>query len=131
MGCSLPGSSILEIPQARILEWVGSSWPRDWTWSAVLQANSLPSEPLGKSLVKVYSKRRILVKVYNLCFVTFLFPVLCIMAGRLLIKINSYFNAWLYMLLHLKLYLWTIIQSCVFKKASNPTATTIFPNICN
>ena len=37
MGCSLPGSSIHGIPQARILEWVampsskGSSWPRDRT----------------------------------------------------------------------------------------------------
>jgi len=37
MDCSLPGSSIHEILQARILEWVaisfskGSSWPRDWT----------------------------------------------------------------------------------------------------
>ena len=38
MDCSLPGSSVHEILQARILEWVaipfsrGSSWPRDWTW---------------------------------------------------------------------------------------------------
>ena len=37
MDCSLPGSSIHEILQARILEWVaisssrGFSWPRDWT----------------------------------------------------------------------------------------------------
>ena len=37
MDCSRPGSSILGILQARILEWVaisfsrGSSWPRDWT----------------------------------------------------------------------------------------------------
>ena len=38
MDCSLPGSSVHEILQARILEWVaipisrGSSWPRDQTW---------------------------------------------------------------------------------------------------
>ena len=38
MGCSLPGSSIHGIFQARILEWVAISffrrfsWPRDWTW---------------------------------------------------------------------------------------------------
>ena len=38
MGCSLLGSSVHGILQARILEWVaipfsrGSSWPRDWTW---------------------------------------------------------------------------------------------------
>ena len=37
MDCSLPGSSIHGIPQARVLEWVailsfkGSSWPRDQT----------------------------------------------------------------------------------------------------
>ena len=37
MYCSLPGSSLHEILQARVLEWVaisfsrGSSWPRDWT----------------------------------------------------------------------------------------------------
>ena len=38
MDHSPPGSSVHEILQARILEWVampssrGSSWPRDWTW---------------------------------------------------------------------------------------------------
>ena len=38
MDCSLPGSSVHGLLQARILEWVamhfsrGSSWPRDWTW---------------------------------------------------------------------------------------------------
>ena len=38
MDCSLAGSSIHGIFQARILEWVAisfsrrSSWPRDWTW---------------------------------------------------------------------------------------------------
>ena len=37
MDCSLPGSSVLGIFQARILEWVaisfsrGPSWPRNWT----------------------------------------------------------------------------------------------------
>ena len=37
MDCSLPGSSVRGIFQARVLEWVaisffrGSSWPRDWT----------------------------------------------------------------------------------------------------
>ena len=37
MDCSPPGSSVREILQARILEWVampssrGSFWPRDWT----------------------------------------------------------------------------------------------------
>ena len=38
MDCSLPGSSVHGILQARILEWIvisfskGSSQPRDWTW---------------------------------------------------------------------------------------------------
>ena len=38
MNCSLPGSSVHGILQARVLEWFampssrGSSWPRDWTW---------------------------------------------------------------------------------------------------
>ena len=37
VGCSLPGSSVHRIFQARVLEWIaisfsrGSSWPRDWT----------------------------------------------------------------------------------------------------
>ena len=41
--------------QARIQEWVsipfsrGSSQPSDWTWVSWLQADSLPSGPLGKS----------------------------------------------------------------------------------
>ena len=52
MDCSLPGFSVHGIFQARILEWIaisfsrGSFWPRDWTWSPVFQADSLPSEPL-------------------------------------------------------------------------------------
>ena len=37
MDCSLPGSSVHGIFQAKIPEWVAisfsrSSWPRDWTW---------------------------------------------------------------------------------------------------
>ena len=46
MDCSLPGSSVHGIFQARILEWIAisfskeSSQPRDWTWSPALQANS-------------------------------------------------------------------------------------------
>ena len=48
--------SIACIFQARVLEWVaisfsrGSSWPRDWTQSPVLQKDSLLSEPSGKPL---------------------------------------------------------------------------------
>ena len=44
MDCSLPGSSVHGIFQARILEWVatsssrGSSWPRDWIHLSVSPA---------------------------------------------------------------------------------------------
>ena len=54
VACSPPGSSVHEILQARLLEWVaipsskGSSQPRDWTLSPALQAHSLLSEPPGK-----------------------------------------------------------------------------------
>ena len=49
--CSPPGSSVHEILQARILEWVaisfsrGASQPRDRTGSPALQADALSSEP--------------------------------------------------------------------------------------
>ena len=45
MNCSLPGSSVLGISQARTLDWVaipfskGSSLPRGRTWSPTLQAD--------------------------------------------------------------------------------------------
>ena len=44
MDCSPPGSSVQEISQARILEWVaipfsrGASWPRDWTHVSYVSA---------------------------------------------------------------------------------------------
>ena len=56
MDCSLPGSFVPGILQARILEWVaipfsrGSDLPDPGIelWSPTLQADSLPSEPPGK-----------------------------------------------------------------------------------
>ena len=54
MACSLPGSSIHGILQARILEWVatsffrGSSWPRIEPGSPASWADSLPSGLPGK-----------------------------------------------------------------------------------
>ena len=54
MDCSLPGSSVHGISQARILKWVafpfsrGSSWPRIELRSPALQVDSLLSEPPGK-----------------------------------------------------------------------------------
>ena len=50
----LPGSSVHEIHQARLLEWAaipfsrGYCWPRDQTPVSALQADSLLSEPPGK-----------------------------------------------------------------------------------
>ena len=54
IACSLPGSSVHGISQARKLEWVaisfsrGFSEHRDWTGSPALQADSLLSETSGK-----------------------------------------------------------------------------------
>ena len=50
-GCSPPGSSVHEILQARILEWVvvsssrGSSWPRDWTCVSWVTGGFFTTEP--------------------------------------------------------------------------------------
>ena len=55
MDCSPPESSVHEILQARVLEWVAmpfSRWfsqPRDQTRSPALQADCLLSEPPGES----------------------------------------------------------------------------------
>ena len=54
MDCSLPGSSLHGILQARVLEWVaisisrGSSWPGVKPRSPTFQADALTSEPPGK-----------------------------------------------------------------------------------
>ena len=73
--CSLPGSSIHGILQARILEWVaisfsrGPSQPGDRTRSPALEADALTSEPPGKPMN--YSSDRFLcmvhMPVYTLC----------------------------------------------------------------
>ena len=55
MDCSLQGSSVHGISQARILEWVaipfsrGSSWPKDWTWVSCIAGGfftELPGKPI-------------------------------------------------------------------------------------
>ena len=61
MDCSLPGSSVHAIFQARVLEWVaisfsrGSSQPRDQTWVSHIVDRRLPSEPPGKSRKKEFN----------------------------------------------------------------------------
>ena len=58
MDCSLPGSSVHGILQARILEWVAIPFSRNLPNAGTepgypaLQADSLPSEPLGKPCVE-------------------------------------------------------------------------------
>ena len=57
MDCSLPGSSVHGIFQARVLEWIaisfsrGSSNPGIETGASALEADTLPSEPPGKSSI--------------------------------------------------------------------------------
>jgi len=57
MDCSLPGSSVCGIRQARILEWVAIPFSRDLPdpgiemLSLALQVDSLPSEPLVKVVI--------------------------------------------------------------------------------
>ena len=74
MDCSLPGSSVHGILQARILEWVaisfsrGSSQPRDEPESPTFQADSLLSEPLGKMYnLHIYILIHMLTFLLTLC----------------------------------------------------------------
>ena len=59
MDCSLPGSSIQGILQARILEWVaipfsrGTFWPRNWTGVSCIAGDSLPAELRGESNIYI------------------------------------------------------------------------------
>ena len=61
MDCSLPGSSVHGISQARILEWVaisfskGSSQPGDQTHIAYIAGRFFTAEPPGKSSTAFYS----------------------------------------------------------------------------
>ena len=53
-----PGSSVREIIQERILEWVaiafsrGSPQPRNWTQVSHIAGDALPSEPPGKPQIE-------------------------------------------------------------------------------
>ena len=65
MHCSPSASSVHGIFQVRILAWVAtpftraSSWPRDWTRSLALEADSLLSEPTRKPQLSVYFQIKI------------------------------------------------------------------------
>ena len=64
--CSLPVSSVHEIFQERILEWVaipfsrGSSWPRDRTWVSCIAGRffTLFSEPPEKSISGIHIQKQ-------------------------------------------------------------------------
>ena len=55
MNCTLTGSSVHGISQARILEWVaisscrGSSWPRDWTHIFCMAARFFTTWAIGEA----------------------------------------------------------------------------------
>ena len=76
--CSLPGSSVHGIFQARILERVSISSSRGLSWidpgieltspvSPALQVDSLPTEPLGKSFSWLYQRVMYLPGLGNFC----------------------------------------------------------------
>ena len=71
MNCSLPGSSVYGILQARIVEWKAIPFCRDFPdpgmepESPALQADSLLSEPPGKPIyIYIYIYIYILVQTY-------------------------------------------------------------------
>ena len=75
MDCSLPGSSVHGIPQARTLEWVAFPPPGDLPDPGIepvspeLQVDSLPTEPPGKPQVGTcyYSSTQLLSDVMMNC----------------------------------------------------------------
>ena len=70
MDCSPPGSSVHGIFQARVLEWIAISFAGDLPnpgiepRSPALQADSLPTEPRGKSFCCV----PVIFSVINMCY---------------------------------------------------------------
>ena len=72
--CSLSGSSIRGILQARVLEWVAisfsrrSSHPGIEPGSPALQADALPSEPPGKLRVKSLSRVRLFATPWTVAY---------------------------------------------------------------
>ena len=88
MDCSSPASSVHEILQARILEWVaipfskGSFWPRDWTWVSCIAirffAVSASREALLIQFPQQHSEEGFVVVVWLLsCVQLFCDPMDC------------------------------------------------------
>jgi len=79
MDCSLPGSSVHGILQARILEWVAISFSRDLSnpgiepASPALAGGFYTTEPPGKPAILSSSSRRVFVYTENLFYSVFPF----------------------------------------------------------
>ena len=60
MDCSPPGSSVHEIFQGRIMEWVaisfsrGSSWPRDQTWVSCTTSRFFTTQATREAQISLY-----------------------------------------------------------------------------
>ena len=73
--CSLPGSSVHGISQARVLEWVAFPSPGDLSdpgnepRSHALQADALPSEPPGKPKFGIKSSEKKVNMLWCMCAV--------------------------------------------------------------
>ena len=73
---SPPGSSVQEILQAKILEWVAVPSPGTESRSLTLQGDSLPSESLGKlknslaSIQRIWELRMLLLSLFFYCYST-------------------------------------------------------------
>ena len=86
---SPPGSSVPEILQARLPEWVAhfllQGWLGNQTQSPVLQADSSPSEPPGKLHLEYYTdlgRKEItlfqFIEVFSILFLSSWFSIMCI-----------------------------------------------------
>ena len=77
MDCNPPGSSVLGILPARILEWAvmpssrGSSRPRDETWVSCLAGGFFTAEPPGEHLTGAAAAAAAAAKLLQSC------PTLC------------------------------------------------------
>ena len=103
MDCSLSGSSVCGIFQARILGWViipfsrGSSWPRDWTGVCCIAGRFLTLRAMREALLKcIYQTiNRIYVSRMVLCL-AFTFLFLLIASYFFYIKLIFYFKMLVY-----------------------------------
>ena len=77
MDGSLPGSSVHGILQARILEWIstsfsrGSSWPRDQTWVSYIAGSFLTIWAIRKSLICTSPAHKSYPRVHTCFFLYF------------------------------------------------------------